>query len=46
MNCFLQAAALFKDEVFAEPCQTRVRFVVVGDGALRNNLSSKLSRWA
>jgi glycosyltransferase involved in cell wall biosynthesis len=35
---FLQAAALFKEQFASGPLPARVRFVVVGDGHLRNEL--------
>ena len=35
---FLRAAALFKEQFSAQSPATRVRFVVIGDGALRNTL--------
>jgi glycosyltransferase involved in cell wall biosynthesis len=35
---FLQAAALFKEQLTDGPLRARVRFVVIGDGHLRNKL--------
>ena len=35
---FLRAAALFKEQFSAQSPATRVRFVVIGDGTLRNTL--------
>jgi glycosyltransferase involved in cell wall biosynthesis len=35
---FLQAAALFKEQLAGRPLHARVRFVVIGDGHLRNKL--------
>jgi glycosyltransferase involved in cell wall biosynthesis len=38
---FLRAAALYKDKFSARSPGTRVRFIVVGDGALRNALEQQ-----
>jgi glycosyltransferase involved in cell wall biosynthesis len=38
---FLRAAALFKEQFSAQSPATRVRFVVIGDGALRNTLEQQ-----
>ncbi|HEX9423404.1 MAG TPA: glycosyltransferase [Pyrinomonadaceae bacterium] len=35
---FIRAAALFKEKFLARSSRARVRFIVVGDGALRNTL--------
>ncbi|HEX9543902.1 MAG TPA: glycosyltransferase [Pyrinomonadaceae bacterium] len=35
---FLQAAALFKEQFASGPLRARVRFVIIGDGQLRNRL--------
>jgi glycosyltransferase involved in cell wall biosynthesis len=40
---FLRAAALFKGQFSAQSPATRVRFVVIGDGALRNRLERQAS---
>jgi len=42
---FLQAAALFKEQLTDGPLRTRVRFVVIGDGHLRNKLERHAERY-